>query len=94
MNSYDSILVKLEKIEENISRPPKHLSFRKACEYLGVSKSQLYKLTHKKKISYYKPNGKMIYFKESDLHEWLSKNKIKTNVEIENEVINKNYFGG
>ncbi|MHB8871861.1 MAG: helix-turn-helix domain-containing protein [Candidatus Doudnabacteria bacterium] len=94
MDSLKPILDKLDRLEENILKPPKHLSFKKACEYLQVSKSQLYKLTHKKKISYYKPNGKMIYFKQCDLDEYIEKYKIKTNEEIENEAINKNYFGG
>jgi len=36
----------------------KPINFDEACHYLGVSKSFLYKLTHKRLIKFSKPNGK------------------------------------
>jgi len=58
------------------------------CQYLGISKSTLYQLTHKKKIKFYCPNGKLIYFRKEDLDNWLLKNPVKTTEEIENEAAN------
>lgn len=38
---------------------------------LDLSTSQIYKLTMMGKIKFYKPNGKKIYFKRSDIDEWV-----------------------
>lgn len=89
VNSYP--VLPNENYEERNFRNYKPLSFKKACEYLGISKSALYKLTHLKKIPYYKPNGKMIYFIEDELQEWVFRNRIKTNNEIQKEVINRSF---
>lgn len=51
------------------------LNFKEALAFLGVSPSMLYKLTHKQAIQYYKPNGKLIYFKKEDLISWMLSNK-------------------
>ncbi len=65
------------------------LSFKEAVQYLDVSKSYLYKLTSQSKISFYKPNNKLIYFKKSDLDNWMLQNKNEsTEVLLENIVNN------
>ena len=61
------------------------LCFREACQFLSLSSSYLYKLTHKQQIPYYKPGGKKIYFKRSELESWLLKNRVKTLEEIEED---------
>ena len=43
--------------------------------YLGLSKSHLYKLTSTNRIPHYCPQGKKLYFKKSELDEWLTRNK-------------------
>ena len=65
------------------------LSFKEALALLDVSASVLYKLTHQRAISFYKPNGKLIYFKRLDLINWMLGNKQPSNEEIKNEVFNK-----
>ena len=65
----------------------KVLSVNEASEYLNISVSWLYKLTHLKKIPHYKPNGKMIYFKKSDLNSWLLRNRIDSEEESEQKAI-------
>ncbi|WP_051126910.1 helix-turn-helix domain-containing protein [Flavobacterium antarcticum] len=47
------------------------LSFKEALVYLDVSESSLYKLTHRKAIEFFKPNGGKIYFKKIDLDNWM-----------------------
>lgn len=64
------------------------LSFKEALALLDVSASMLYKLTHQRVISFYKPNGKLIYFKREDLMNWMLSNKQSSNEEIKNEVFN------
>lgn len=59
------------------------LSISEAAEFLGLSMSYMYKLTHWNKLPYYKPSGKIIYFKKTDLEEWMLQNRSKTQSEIE-----------
>ncbi|MFZ4590921.1 MAG: helix-turn-helix domain-containing protein [Ignavibacteria bacterium] len=58
------------------------------CLYLGISKAYLYKLTCMKQIPYYKPNGKMLYFKKTELDVWLFRNKHKSHSELKIEADN------
>ena len=59
------------------------LTTEEAAAYLHVSKSYLYKQTSKKLIPYYKPTGKLCYFKKSDLDAWLMNGRVSTQDEIE-----------
>ena len=78
----------IEKLIEQIQQDEKPLSLSEAAEYLDVSKSHLYKLTHKILIPFFKPNGKKIYFLTSDLRRWLLRNRQSTADEIEQEAVN------
>jgi excisionase family DNA binding protein len=77
----------LKKISEMLAgtATEKPLTFVETCQFLNVSKSTLYKMTHRKQVPYYKPNGKKLYFKKSDLLQWMLKNPVKTQNQIENE---------
>jgi len=65
------------------------LSFKEALALLGISASMLYKLTHQRAISFYKPNGKLIYFKKADLLNWMLSNKQPSNEEVSFDLINQ-----
>ena len=54
------------------------LTSEEVAEYMGVSKSYLYKLTMLKQIPHYKPNGKMCYFNRKEIEQWLLSNRIST----------------
>lgn len=64
------------------------LTLEEAVTYLQVSKSYLYKLTFKKEIPFYKPSGKLIYFKKSELDEWIFKNRESNNEETTEVLFN------
>ena len=49
----------------------------------GLSKSYIYKLTCRKEIPYYKPNGKLIYFDRQDVEGWMKQNRVISTVEAE-----------
>lgn len=49
----------------------------------GLSKSYVYKLTCKKEIPYYKPNGKLIYFDRQEVESWMKQNRVASVVEAE-----------
>lgn len=58
-----------------------------AAEYLQLSKSHIYKLTHTNAIRHSKPGGKKIYFEKKDLDDYAQSRKIKTSSDIEQEAI-------
>ena len=60
----------------------KVLTFEEAANYMGISKSGLYKMTMKRTIPHYKPNGKMIYFEREELEAYLLSVRIKPQTEI------------
>jgi excisionase family DNA binding protein len=63
----------------------KVLTFEEAAEYMGMSKSCLYKMTSQKIVPHYKPNGKMIFFDREELETYLLSVRVKTQTEIEEE---------
>lgn len=62
------------------------LSFKEALAYLDVSKSFLYKLTSRRQIQFFKPNGGKIYFKKSVLNEWMQRNEYKTGQDLRERI--------
>jgi len=51
---------------------------------IGESKLTLYGMTSKRTLSYYK-HGHRIYFKKTELDDWINQGKVKTQAEIEAE---------
>lgn len=64
------------------------LNLGRASEYTGLAKSTLYKLVHNRKITFYKPNNKMVYFLRTDLDEYLTRYRFKSASEIELDATN------
>lgn len=79
-----TIINKINSIVEQDSRP---LTFQEATRYLDVSASYLYKLTSTAQIPHYKPNNKKIYFKKSDLKNWLLRGRVSSDSELEQKAI-------
>lgn len=75
-------LIKSESSKENKIPRLKMLDFEESVSYLGISRSSLYKLSSQRKIPHTKPNGKKLYFKVSDLDNWLEKNEVFSTPEI------------
>lgn len=61
------------------------LTLQETAMYLGVSLSQLYKLTSTNNIPHYKPRGKMCYFERKELDKWLLRNHCGPNINTNNE---------
>lgn len=69
-------------------------TFSECSEYLGMSKSCLYKLTHKKAIPHYKPTGKLVYFNRKEVEAWVMSNRVATEEELNRVAINYCMKGG
>lgn len=87
------ITEKLESIESKLSTlanaAAKPFDLKAAAEYLSISKSHLYQLTSKGLIGHYKPAGKRLYFDKADLDEYLRRNRVSPQWEIEQEAANR-----
>ena len=61
----------------------KVLTFEQGCEYLGYSKSYVYKLTSAGILPFSKPNGKSIFFDREKLEAWMLSNASPCSLEKE-----------
>jgi excisionase family DNA binding protein len=90
------LLEKVQRIEKLLSgnEMPLHriekemLTTDEAAEFMGVSKSTVYKMSHSHSIPLYKPTGGRVYFKKEDILSYLQQNRIMSQEEIEQEAIN------
>lgn len=72
-----------DQITANIISTTKEvLTSDEAAQYMGISKSYLYKLTMRQQIPHFKPMGKMCYFNRLELEGWLQSNRVATDEEI------------
>ena len=74
--------------EEQREKGEEILSLSEAAKFLKLSKSFMYKMTSQKLIPHFIPSGKKIYFKKSDLENWLLKNRIPPTSELEADTEN------
>jgi excisionase family DNA binding protein len=63
---------------------PDVLNLQQASELISLTKSAIYKKTAERTIPHFK-QGKKLYFKKSELYEWLTNQRISTKAEIEKE---------
>lgn len=61
------------------------LTLEEAKNYLQLSKSCMYKMTCKKEIPYYVPGGKKIYFKKTELDEWVLNSKVSSTNDLKTQ---------
>lgn len=78
----------MAKLEVNETNYKIIMNLDEVSEYTGLSKSTLYKLIHYRKISYSKPNGKLVYFHKEDVDRFLTQNRVKAIHEIESDASN------
>ena len=86
MQSIEERLANIERINQGAKTI---LTLEEVAKYTNYSKSYIYKLTSRREIPCYKPNGKQLYFKRTEIEELLLSNRKMTNKEIESEVATK-----
>ncbi|GFD83866.1 hypothetical protein KUL156_43170 [Alteromonas sp. KUL156] len=88
----DKILKKIKELENLINKQEillkQVLNINEAAKYLDISKSHLYKLTSRKEIPFYCPQGKRLYFKKNELDQWLTRNRSASTAELETVAAN------
>lgn len=75
-------LTRMEKVTLVIGKTI--LTMDEAILFLGLSKSAIYKKTSSNNLPHYK-QGKKLYFKKSELEDWMLSNAVKTLEQIEEE---------
>lgn len=82
----EQILLCLKRVEANSLLAAKNvLTLDDVAALTGISKGYLYKMTCKKEIPYYKPNGKYIYFDRAEVEAWMKQNRVNTIQEAEQQ---------
>ena len=61
------ILEQLDRIEKIVCTNKTVLTFDQACDYTGISRSYMYKLTARGEIPFSKPKGNLIFFSREKL---------------------------
>jgi excisionase family DNA binding protein len=79
LESIEKLLIEQQTLQKQV------LNFNETCKYLELSQSHLYKLTSTGAIPHYKPNGKKIYFQRQELDQWLLRNRMDSQDEIEQQ---------
>jgi len=88
----ETLFAKLQMLSDNIEHQKllrkDIMTLEEASIYVGLSKSAMYKKTSLNLIPFYKPNGKIIYFKRDDLDQWMLTNRQSTVNEIKEKAEN------
>ncbi|MEI7510016.1 MAG: excisionase family DNA-binding protein [Flavobacterium sp.] len=88
-----SVLEVMTEIRDLLLLQKDIFTISEVCSYTGFEKSYIYKLTSLRKIPHYKsPGGKNIFFKKSEINDWLTQIKIKTIDEINFEANKSSSF--
>jgi len=75
-----------EKPDLLVKEPEKEiLSVDEAADFLGISKQTIYQHVHKRKIPHSK-RGRRLFFRRSELNDWIDKGRKKTIPEIDDDV--------
>jgi excisionase family DNA binding protein len=59
------------------------LTSKEAAQYMGVSLSQLHKLTMARAIPFSKPSGKLCYFNRRELERWMMSKRVNSKDELQ-----------
>jgi excisionase family DNA binding protein len=82
------IIERLDRIEKlSILAAKNVLNIDDVAILTGMSKGYVYQLTHDKKIPFYKPTGKQIYFKRSEVEEWMTRNRYNSVDEAQSKAV-------
>lgn len=84
----------LDRIEQgNLLLSKDVLTIDDVAMLTGFKKSTLYKMTFSHRLPFYKPNGKTIFFKRSEITDWLLQNRRKSVSEIDSDALRIATFG-
>lgn len=80
INEIKDKLDRIERLTLLAAKPV--LDIQEAVLFTGFSQGHLYRLTSTREIPHYKKDRKL-YFKKSELEEWMLEQRVQTNAEID-----------
>jgi len=80
------------KSQEKIFSPP--LDIIEAAQFLKLKPNYIYQLVFHGKLNAYKPGGKKLIFKKSDLEAYIYKNKVENKQEKAEKILNGKFLLG
>ena len=79
MENLELIKEELQVIKELLANNNKKvLNLNEVADYIGFSKSYIYKLTSQNLIPHSKPSGKAVFFNRDEIDKWLLSNNTIT----------------
>ena len=87
MEDIELIKQELQVIKDLLANNSKKvLNLNELADYIGFSKSYVYKLTSQNLIPHSKPNGKAVFFDKDEIDKWLLNNSTITHQEAKRKV--------
>lgn len=80
---------RIEVLENTLKASKEVLTLEEAALFMGLSKSSLYKMTHKHELPFFRPNGKLIYFEKAELLKWMRQNRTMSESETKEAAAQK-----
>ena len=79
------------KLPKQAEEKPKHpldgyLNAKETADFLRLSITTIYSMTSRRQIPFYK-RGKKLYFRRSDLEQWMDSSRRKDRLETKNEAV-------
>ena len=81
-DSLEVLINHMKVLERQAYMLKDYFTVEEAALYLGMSKSQIYKMTSQKEITVYKPHGKNVYMKREEINEWIGRSKIISSYDL------------
>ena len=80
---------RIEVLENTFSAAKEVLTLEEAALFMGISKSSLYKMTHRHELPFFRPKGKLIYFEKAELLKWMRQNRNMSEAETKEAAAQK-----
>lgn len=82
----NEIMQRLDRIEMySIMAAKSVFTVKEAALFMGVTEQTVRNQVRRKEIPAYKPNQNKLYFKKSELEDWMLRNRVKTEAEVQSE---------
>ena len=72
---------RIEVLENTLNVAKEVLTLEEAALFMGISKSSLYKMTHRHELPFFRTNGKLITFAQAELLQWTRQNRSLSDAE-------------
>lgn len=89
----NEIMKRFDRLEQLALLGAKNvLTLEEVCLLTGLAKSSVYKLTSTRSIPFYRADGgKHLYFKKNEVEDWLTRNRVSTELEDEQKAISQHF---